>query len=995
MFQNSAMPCIVIDEACDLFISNPLFCIWIKYPIIPGQHVSIASCPKDLQQWFCNHLKPKLNHSGGDKQELNFINWLGEEIWAESFETVIPNAIDGKVYRFVQFYDFTQRHHQTEVSQRADNKLRMLFESMGEAFALHQIITNEQDEPVDYLYIDVNPAFERMTGFTRDQVVGHRVLEVMPQIESYWIQEFGKVALEGGTTELVNYAHELNRHYQVKVFSPEPRHFAVMFTDITQRMETEKALKASEAHHRFLTDNILDVIWIYDTETDRFTYVSPSVEKLRNYTPEEVMTQSLFETFPPASLEIIKEALPRELKKFKLGNPGIFKEELEQYCKDGSIVWIEVIAYLRQNESNHHLEVIGTSRNITDRHKAELARQEIENRYRILTEVTTEGIIIHRDGIIIDVNPSLMRMMRIPIEPKQMVGKNIFAVFPLDDKETETIQQHIKNNFLGTYQVNLRRFDDTQFPAEILVKSIDINGVSHRVASINDITQRKEAEQQIIESEARFRSIFDNAIAGIVFVSVDGSLLMMNKAFCDFLGYQNHELKGKRFYDITYPDDIQYESDLIDRAIASGDDHFRFEKRYISKQHQTLWVDLSASILRDATGKPYSMVAVVNDITLKKQNEQALLQTLEYNKNINLTSPVGIITTDAEGIIIFANHLAASILGLSTDELTGKKYNSSDFAIETLDGGDFNVSELSFNKVRENLKPVYDVRHAIRWPSGKKVYLSVNASPLLTNDNRFNGMIATIEDITNKLEIEKQLHQSNKELYELNQTKDRFFSIIAHDLRGSLGNITNLSELLYAGFKTKDMQIDEEIVKTIYDSSLSTLNLLENLLAWANSQRHTTLVKHDQVVLSTIIRDSVTVLEAIALEKNIDLVFNLNDSIVIHTDRAMLSTIVRNLVSNAIKYSYSKSEITITSRYSHQPHFIEIIISDRGIGMDAATQASLFETDRKQSAQGTAGEQGTGLGLLLCGELVEKLNGTIRVESEPGNGSHFFIHLPI
>lgn len=994
LFQNSAMPCIVMDKACDNLFVNTLFCTWIKYPALKKQPDQPTTCPPDLQQWFCDHIKPGINHPQGDDHELKFTNWHGEEIWAEIFETPVPCTITGTQCRFIQFRDITNRHHQIETSQRVDTKLRMLFESMNEAFALHKIITNEHNEPIDYVYLDVNQAFERMTGFTREQIIGHHLLELMPKTEPYWIHEFGKVALEGGTAELVNYAQELNRYYEVKVYSPEPGHFAVMFTDITQRMETEKALKDSEAHHRFLTDNIMDVIWVYDIETDRFTYVSPSVKKLRNYTPEEVMTQSLFETFPPTSLEIIKNALPREVKKFKLGNPGIFKEELEQYCKDGSIVWIEVIAYLRQNETNNHLEVIGTSRNITDRHRAEIARQEIENRYRILTEVTTEGIIIHHNGTIIDVNPSLVRMLGIPIEPAQMVGKSIFVIFPQGEAEAELVRQHIENNFLGTYQINMHRFDGSLFPAEVLVKSIEINGVSHRVASINDITQRKEAEKQIIESEARFRSIFDNAIAGIVFVSVDGSLLMMNKAFCDIVGYQHHELEGKTFYDITHPDDIKQETDLIDDAIESGSDHFRFEKRYINKQQQTIWTDLSASILRDATGKPYSMVAVVNDITLKKQNEQALLQTLEYNKNINLTSPVGIITTDADGEIIFANHLAASILGLSLSELAGRKYNSPSFAIEALDGGAFDTSELSFCKVKKTLNPVYDERHAIRWPDGRRVCLSVNASPLLTNDGVFNGMIATIEDITNKLEVEKQLHQSNKELHELNQTKDRFFSIIAHDLRGSLGNITNLSELLYAGFKTKEMQIDEEIVKTIYDSSLSTLNLLENLLAWANSQRHTTSVKHEKVALSSIIHDSVMVLEAIALEKSIDLAFNLDDAIVINTDRAMLSTIVRNLVSNAIKYSFANSQITITSRITHQPHLIEIGISDKGIGMDATTLATLFETDRQQSAQGTAGEQGTGLGLLLCRELVEKLNGTIRVESEQGNGSRFFINLP-
>jgi PAS domain S-box-containing protein len=1119
LFQHSAIPCAVLDDDCNHVVVNELFCRWIKCPDTYCNQNNLKGCDDHCRLWFKDNVLESVAHFKVENPEICLTDLSGNKIWAEVFVTVFPSESQKKKCRFVQFFDVSTRKQKEIAGKEVDVKLRLLFESMNEAFALHEIITNEFSEPIDYLYIDVNPAFERMVGFKRDEIVGHRVLEVMPQTEEFWIKEFGKIALEGGTTELVNYARELDKYYEVKVYSPAPRHFAVVFSDISPRIHAEKALKeseeryrllaentgdfvalydyegiflyaspsvknllgytpeeligstpqnmicpddfskvhdrlqllyekgetpifdfrikhkdghlvwleaslklvnndkehprilasnrditrrkedeqkilASEAHHRFLIENILDVIWVYDVVSDRFAYVSASVEKLRGYTPEEVMAQTLFETFPPESLEKVKVALPLEIEKFIMnGHSDIFKDEFEQYCKDGSRVWIEVVAYLRLNESNGHIEIIGTSRNISDRHRAEIARQEIEQRYRILTEVTNEGIIIHQNGIIVDVNPSLLRMLKMSDDREQIVGKSLHAILP--QNEAEEVRSKIQSAYSGVFQVQLFRRDNSSFPAEVVMRMIDFNGIRYRVASVNDITLRVEAEKQLIESEGRFRSIFDNAIAGIAFAEIDGKLLMFNRAFGKIVGHDYRKLKGISFYDITYPDDVIKEKKLIDEACHSGKDSITFEKRYIGDNQQVTWGDVSVSIIRNQQGVPTSLVAVVNDITLKKQNEQELLRALEYNKTINQTSPVGILTTNEKGEIIFANNMILSIMGVSQDDLIGKTYNSSLWKISTLEGEELHPSEFPYEQVKAQLKPVYNERYTVQLPDSECVFLSFNSSPLFNSSGEFEGIISTIEDISDKLEVEKQLQQTNEQLYELNRQKDRFFSIIAHDLRGSLGNITNLSELLYLGYKTQELPMDETIVRTIYDSSLKTLNLLENLLAWANSQRHSVTVNHEKVNLSTILKDSVAVSEAIASEKNISLVFNLDNAIIIHTDRAMLSTIVRNLVSNAIKYSFENSEIVISSHLQKDGQHVEICVADSGVGMDEETLTDLFEIDRNISVHGTAGEEGTGLGLVLCREFVNKLRGTIRVESKLGKGSCFCVLLPL
>ncbi|MBN2742254.1 MAG: PAS domain S-box protein [Marinilabiliaceae bacterium] len=850
--RDSVLPCVVVCQGEAIPVFNDRFLHWMGYPGV----VNRLACPDELLLWYRQQIHPHVINTSGSGDEIRFTNWHSEPLVAEVFVTRLSGLTTNDLSFFVQFHDVTARRQRELVEAELNERLRLVFQSMNEAFALHSIITDEQGVPIDYVYLDVNAAFENLTGFTRDRIIGRRLLDVMPNTESYWIQEFGRVALHGGTAQFVNYARELGRYYEVKAYSPKPSQFAVIFTDVTHRTLSEMALKESEERYRFLTENLLDVIWVYDVHDDVFVYVSPSVKKMRGFTAQEVMAQSLIQSFTPSSMQIVAEVLPVEIEKFKRGVADVFNRELEQYCKDGSTVWIDVNAYLRVNDANGHLEVIGTSRNVTDRHRAEAARREMEQRYRLLTEVTNEGILISMDGLVVDVNPSLVRMMGLANDVDQLVGAPV-SLLGIDEQAFDLL-----SNPSDALRCDLSRGNGNLFPAEISMKQVADAELRYRVFSVIDLSLRLEAEKRLLESEARFRSIFDNAVAGIAFADLSGTLLIINKAYSEMLGYEREQLIGASFYDMTHPDDVAKEQTLIANASFPGHDHFTCEKRYIRRNGEVMWANISASILRDGDGNPCSLVAVIMDITQKH-------------------------------------------------------------------------------------------------------------------------------------EIEQELQCSNDQLSELNRAKDRFFSIIAHDLRGSLANITSLSELLYADFKTSVDPTDKDIVRNIFDSSLKTLALLENLLAWASSQRYSVAVRHEQLVLSPVVRESVMIIESIAAEKNVHLSFDLDDDIVMHSDRAMISTMVRNLVSNAVKYSYNHSQVTISTRLVDDDQSVLIAVADKGVGMTRQTIDGLFDIDHKCSLHGTAGEEGTGLGLVLCHEFAVKLAGTIKVVSEPGKGSCFNVYLPL
>ncbi|MCO5266676.1 MAG: tetratricopeptide repeat-containing sensor histidine kinase [Lentimicrobium sp.] len=241
---------------------------------------------------------------------------------------------------------------------------------------------------------------------------------------------------------------------------------------------------------------------------------------------------------------------------------------------------------------------------------------------------------------------------------------------------------------------------------------------------------------------------------------------------------------------------------------------------------------------------------------------------------------------------------------------------------------------------------------------------------------------------------EKELEVDNKSLAETNATKDKFFSIIAHDLKGPISATMGLSELLERDFESYDNEQQKKIISYIHQGLQDNFNLLENLLQWAASQRGTISFKPDKIHLLSISEASCNILKQSALEKSIQLINQVSEDIFIHADSNMISTILRNLISNAIKFTPKGGVVSIEASISEEQQWVEIAVKDNGRGMSKEMQSKLFDIASNISTKGTEKESGTGLGLILCKEFVEKQNGKIRVESESGHGSSFYFTIP-
>lgn len=270
------------------------------------------------------------------------------------------------------------------------------------------------------------------------------------------------------------------------------------------------------------------------------------------------------------------------------------------------------------------------------------------------------------------------------------------------------------------------------------------------------------------------------------------------------------------------------------------------------------------------------------------------------------------------------------------------------------------------------------------------VALAIIIAVNLRSKKRTNQMLAERNlQISNAIQ---KLSESENELQKLNKSKDRIFSVVAHDLRNPVAAVTGFSELLYDNFEEFPVETQKEYLLQILHGTQRIQNLLENLLIWARSQMKAVKYEPESIRVKGLLTDCVREMKANLDQKKVDCLLKIGPTCVVFADKAMMYTVFRNLIINAIKFSFPGGKIRITSEISE--NLCHIRVSDDGIGIQPEIQEKLFSANEVISTPGTTGESGSGLGLLICKEFLERNQGRIEIESEPGNGSTFVVSIP-
>ena len=378
---------------------------------------------------------------------------------------------------------------------------------------------------------------------------------------------------------------------------------------------------------------------------------------------------------------------------------------------------------------------------------------------------------------------------------------------------------------------------------------------------------------------------------------------------------------------------------------------------------------------------------------LKEQNEILRLHASMHSKKEiekyteSILNNIGdaVFVKDDQSRLLFVNTAFCEMFDLPRAEILGKT-----LAEDVAPNERENFLKIDQQILKDGVENINEEPLTVRGLPTK--IISTRKSRFIdTSGEKF--LVGIIRNITERKKAEQALKESEAKFRELNTTKDKLFSIIGHDLRSPIINILGLSDLLIEAGEGVDLVELEQYLGMINSTAKNSLTLLDNLLRWAKSQTGQIHYKSEKIHLSTIIKEIVDQSKSIARAKNIALHNTVIDEIEIYSDEEMFKTIVRNLISNAIKFSKPGGTIDIGT--SSKENHVEITVSDNGVGMTEKTRKMLFGISQNISTLGTANEKGSGFGLVLCKEIVEKLGGSIWVESEEGKGSNFKFTLPL
>jgi PAS domain S-box-containing protein len=343
-------------------------------------------------------------------------------------------------------------------------------------------------------------------------------------------------------------------------------------------------------------------------------------------------------------------------------------------------------------------------------------------------------------------------------------------------------------------------------------------------------------------------------------------------------------------------------------------------------------------------------------------------------------APMGYFSIDDNGNLLESNISGAQMLGKRREELKNSRFI------------DF-VSSESKTIFLEFLKKVYknsESHDCELCLLSQKDSVYVYLQGVVPEDSPH--CLITMVDITGRKKTEEALKKSETRLNELNATKDKFFRIISHDLRGPFSSIIGLSNLLESKVKEMDYEDIEEYAKYIRISSYRAMDLLKNLVEWSSSQTGKIKFSPQEIQMNNVAKEAIDLLKDAAAQKSISIENRIPSTIQIKADRTMIATVFRNLINNAIKFTHPGGKIEIDAMLHNKE--LQVDVKDNGVGIEDHARKKLFTLDGGHSTPGTENERGTGLGLVLCKEFISIHKGKIWAESARGEGSIFSFTIP-
>ncbi|MCX5684584.1 MAG: PAS domain S-box protein [Planctomycetota bacterium] len=683
--------------------------------------------------------------------------------------------------------------------RKSEQRYQELFNSMSEGFALHEIITNEAGTPVDYRFLDINPAFERLTGLRRENVVGRRVLEVLPDNDPYWVEAYGKVALTGEPARLENFATPLDRWYEAFAYRPAPRQFAVVFTDITERKRAEQevqrllsAVQEEKERLSCLLNSIGDEVWFADTHR-QFTLANPAAAREFRLGPTDGIDVEKL----AANLEVYRaDGSPRPVEEAPplralAGEVIRGEEEIIRTPGAGELRHRQVSAAPVRDSGGRIIGSVAVVRDITDHKRAEEALRRSQKTFFELVERSPFGIYI------VD---SRFCVAQMNANAQNGAFRNVRPVIGRDFNEAMRIlwPENVAAGILAAFRHTLEsgeayyssRFVNPRHDVEIVeayeweLHRITLpDGQYGVICYYYDSTELRQTEAALREGEERLRLVLQASSTGTFEVDLTTGEGRWNATEYELLGLKPGDvLPGPEiFFRYVHPDDVGLLRARWEEALRIGalDAEFRIvradgEVRWLAGKGEFVYEATRGHDGREDRGKALRFMGVNFDIHARKQAEEALRDSerRQREKAAELAALLEAVPTpvfiaqDPDCLHLSGNRAADELLRIprgaeaslsASEDIKPRHFKA------LKDGRELRLDELPAQRAARG-EHVRDFEFSLAFDDGVVRHELGYGTPLVDEQGRPRGAVHVLVDITERKRAEEALRQARDEL---------------------------------------------------------------------------------------------------------------------------------------------------------------------------------------------------------------------------------------
>ena len=908
----------------------------------------------------------------------------------------------------LEISDITEQYTTALQLQKNESQMNAIFSFAGVGIGLSSL---------EGKWLRCNEAMCEMTGFTEEELLNMTIRDLThPDDRDITQEHLDEVVSKTITNYRIEkrYLRKNNTWFWADVsVTPllnsrgDVQSYIGIFSDITSNKNAEKALKLTQST---VDHASVSIVWL---NTDgKLIYVNNNTLQYLKYSREELLNMYVWEL----DKDFSKRKLQEDIEKLRR-QESIVTERIHR-TKTGEQIPVQVVANLFvQNGETYICTFVQV---ITERKKAELALKESEEWFRQIFDQSPVGIaIVSLDQQFVRVNHMLGTILG--ARQKDFSRIKVNEIVHIDDRDLLQLQfNQLMLGEISKISLDLRciRFDGPLVWIRLNIRSLsNASGkVTQMLFIMEDITSRKKTEQALKESEDRFRKFFDEDASVKLLVDPDSGIIKdVNKAALSFYGYEREQLVKMKICDLNHLPQKVMLNELAETKVKASN---YFERTHWLFTGESREVEIYSTPLN--IDQHIHLFYIIHDVTSRKVALEALRISEERYRVLFEHSAIPIWEEDFSQVKKYLEELKKSKRNTDLRNYLEENPDEVINLASLIKVSDVNQKSVEFFEVEEkgklirNLvnnftsevldvyreemlglaegKTTFSAEIPVVTGSGKNKVIAVNLFVTPGFEQTLSRVLVSFVDVTSRVKAQKELQESVRKLNKLNATKDRFFSIIAHDLKNPFNSILGFTDLLRQNHKKYDDEKRDFLIQNLFESSAKAYELLENLLDWARSQLGRLELRKDTINLFAVVQEVTRTLSMHATQKNINISTDISQDLYIVGDTYVLQTILRNLLSNAIKFTGENGSVRIEARESSEE--VNVIVTDTGIGIPEEIHDKLFSLEGIYTTKGTGNERGTGLGLLLCAEFVEKLGGTISVKSKTGEGSTFNFTVP-